>query len=477
MKNTPFLSFVILANLLLFGCSNSAHKSDKSAEIAIEQKFRQETGLQNCFSLNAGLQTFKIDAAKGGSIKTAEGAVILIAPGTFTDKNGNPVEGEVSINYKAMNTPAEIVASGIPMMAEYNGKTGSFVSDGMFDLQARSGNNALQIAQNKSIEVYTPSRDKESDFKYWYFDNKAGNWIDLGDRNKLNSEKDIETQKEKMGLPNKMVFYDYMNYLHTFKLAALYENEPVQTIPGKYDPNKQILDLKFNKSLYPEFAPFSKILWQFAGTDASTDPAHNSWIYQSAWQNVQLTPKNDGSQTYNLIIKTGGRVFSTIVKPVVTGKDVEKVEQMAKVLREKKTCENTEASASTIEYNMYNAFSVNRLGTYNCDRFYSDSKAKTFDATYELEGIALPKEKQIYFLTDNKKQVISFNANSYKLKLDPKVVDAVFIVAAQGAIAAISKEGVNDFRKQSGGKINLVFRKVGQKIGTLSDLSQAINGL
>lgn len=475
-KNGFILSLATLA--LAFAACNRSNKNGNSND-SETPTFKTDTDLQGCFSVKNGIQSFTISAEKGAEIKTNDGAILLVGPETFVDKNGKPVTGKVSITYKAMNTPAEIVASGIPMTASNKGNIESFVSDGMFDIQASTSEGNVQIAQGKNIEVYTEARDKNSSFQYWYFDNKAGNWIDIGDREGLKSKKDVEASKEKMGLPNAMAFIDYIQQ-PVFSFSALYDEGKPQNIPGKFDPKKQIIDIKFNKSLYPEFAPYSKLMWQYAGTDASMDPANNRWIYQSAWQDVKLTPKTDGSKAFDLTIKTGGRTFSTIVKPVVTGEDLKKAEELAKTITEKNSCDPNKkdgANVATLEANMYNAFAVNRLGTYNCDRFYSDASAEQFEAEYDLDGKILDQSKQVYFLIDEGKNVISYNAKSYKLKLNPKALDAIFIVAAQGVIAAVPKNEVAKMRNQNGGKIKLFFQNVGKKITNLSELSETINGL
>ena len=101
-----------------------------------------------------------------------------MAPGAFVDAGGKAIEGDVELSYKSMNSVAEIVASGIPMSAVYNDKVEQFISDGMFEITASYNNAAVKIAEGKEIKVFTPSRDKISDFKYWFF-NKENTLLEV----------------------------------------------------------------------------------------------------------------------------------------------------------------------------------------------------------------------------------------------------------------------------------------------------------
>src|SRR5690349_8319623 len=131
----------ILFNLSRCGQNNTSSHSNSKANAA-NTKFETETILHPVFN---NRESYSINNTKGEQITTANGAQILIAPGTFVSSNGKPVETPVDIEYKSMNSLAEIVASGIPMQANNNGEIGQFISDGMFEINATSSGESVQI--------------------------------------------------------------------------------------------------------------------------------------------------------------------------------------------------------------------------------------------------------------------------------------------------------------------------------------------
>lgn len=482
MKNTIYLC----AAIIFFSACNQKAAQKSKVTIETPKELKEISGHLKQVELNT--QHFTIDAQKGEQIVTPNGAKIIIAPGSFVDAAGNPVQGNVDVSYKAINSIAEIVASGIPMQAMNGNEVGQFISDGMFEIGATSNGSAVQVASGKTLEVFTPARDTKSDFNFWYFDAEKGGWQDLGKRNGAVAEKDIESVAKNMGVNPKtgitafnLNWHKIQSKLYSFASANEQEEgiSPSKIIPGKYNPKQPTLDITFDKYNYPDLAVYNSIMWQFAGDNPALDPAKNNWIFQSAWTNVNLKPSANQSGLFDLSIQVSGKEFHTVVRPVVAGKDAQKADEAYQAEIEKlqklqalKASEG--ASKELIEKNMYNAFSVAQLGTYNCDRFYSDPQAKDYTADFNFDGKKLAEGQTIYVLFDRRKGVIQYSAGQ-KIKINPHAVDAIFTIAANGVIATVGAEGLSNMREKSGGKISLGLQQIKTKITSLMSLNQALN--
>ncbi|MBS3914192.1 MAG: hypothetical protein KG003_06810 [Bacteroidetes bacterium] len=486
MKKSNYF-YAVVAVLFFGACNSNQFKKDN---ISIDAKSETFSIQKELNSISANAEHYSINATTGEQITTTGGARILIAPESFVTKNGEPVSGPIDLSYKEMNSIAEIVASGIPMQANNNGTIGQFVSDGMFEISASSRGEELNVAPGKVLKVFTKSRDKNSTFQYWYFNKSKGIWEETGTRETLANETDIQSEMALMNINSKTGITSanwrwYSGNNHGIQTVA---NEngtiitPNKMIPGKYDSKKLTLDLEFNLALYPELAGYSSLMWQFAGSDLTEDPARNNWIFQTAWNNVKLEPIAEKPGFFNLSMDAGGKPFHTVVRPVVQGNDYEKAKeeygkQLVNLEKERTRILNEGASADQITKNLYNAFQVSRMGVFNCDRFYSDVNAKEYTASFELDGKAMDPERMIYIVTDRRTGVIQYTAKYYKMRFNPRMLDAIFVVAANGTIAAVNASGIHSIKEGNGGKVHLVFENVKTKIKDLGSLKEAIDNL
>lgn len=485
MKSKNFLPAVLALGILIGSCA----QGDKTGTIG--GKFSAPLFVQDKVldAIPQNLSHFTVNADAGTQIHAADGAMILVPAGSFVDRKGKVVEGDVDLQYKSINTVAEIVASGLPMEVKYGDKTEQFISDGMFEISASQGGEPLEIASGKTLKVFTRGRDVESAFKYWYFDKLTGNWSELGDRTEMSNGEDIRSDITKMGidLNSGITAYNWLwkkdrgNGIFSFAADPPVMVSPNVTIPGRYDKNRPVLDINFDKTSYPELQAYSRIMWQYAGNDPKEDPENNAWIYGNTWSDVELNHVKGSKDLFRLKFLVNQVAFTTIVRPVVAGKDLEKAEklmkeQLAKYEAEKEK-EKDRASQETIESNMYNAFSVRQMGVYNCDRFYADPLSTEFDMQFLFDNKMLDKNKRIYVLCDDKKNVISYTAEYYKFRLNPATVNAIFIVAANGTLAVAGAEALHTAEAKKGSKVTLVFNRLKSKIMNLASLDQAIEEL
>lgn len=122
----------------------------------------------------AGIDVFKsyfnVDSKKGGTLSYPSGTQILVPENAFVDANGNPVSGSVSLGYREFRDPVDIMLSGIPMDYDSAGKTGHFVSAGMFDINASVNGQEVFLAPGKEIDMKFAVTDTAASFNFYRLD-------------------------------------------------------------------------------------------------------------------------------------------------------------------------------------------------------------------------------------------------------------------------------------------------------------------
>lgn len=123
---------------------------------------------------------YTVDAAKGGTIEHASGSQLEIPANCFVDADGNPIEGEVNIDYREFHDIAEVFVSGIPMQYDSAGYAYQFETAGMLDIRGSQEGKPVFIAPGKGIDVELISDNEDPKFNLYYLDEEQGAWAHLG---------------------------------------------------------------------------------------------------------------------------------------------------------------------------------------------------------------------------------------------------------------------------------------------------------
>ncbi len=416
MKATTLL--LICASFCLTNCNQSANETSTASNDSV---FSITTDLQE---LSPAAQTFTVAAGKSAHLKTSDGSHVLVPAGAFVDATGKPVD--VQVSFTAYHDAASIITSGIPMQARFEGKTGSFVSDGMFNIEAKSGSTDAKLAEGKSIQVFQPSYDQKNNYQLWYFDKKSGNWVKTQNRDSVADPGDIRNEAMAMGISD--------------------EDQNSKTnpkAPVAYNPGEMVLDLEFDENVYPELAGFSKIMWQYAGNNPQQDPANNKWLFEKDWTKTDLIKVNDF--LYQLNINIGDKKFQTLVSPALAGKDLAAAKARFNSLLQNAENNKTEVASgkqnAEIQNVLYNQFNVAQMGVYNCDRFYGDPVAADLQIKSSLNSVKINAERNIFVIMDGKKNVVQYNSQG-TIHINPANVNGVICVAGKGQIVKASSKSI-----------------------------------
>jgi len=121
--------------------------------------------------------TFVVNTVKDTTLVYSSGTKIIIPAHAFVDEKGQPIKGDVKINYREFHKVSEILLSNIPMRYDSAGKEMYFESAGMFDISARQGKRPVFIAPDKSLEVAMASLDRtEKKFNQYLLNEETGEW-------------------------------------------------------------------------------------------------------------------------------------------------------------------------------------------------------------------------------------------------------------------------------------------------------------
>lgn len=236
------IKFQVLA--MLFGLGLTAC-GPSVKEIAIEPPFE---------NVELPRQELTLDPSKEQVVKFESGVTVDVPADAFVDAKGNPVNGEVTLQLKTFETPAEIIASGIPMTFEDGDQTRDFESAGMFQIQGLANGQEIAIAEGKDLAVNYPSASV-GEYDFFYFEESEDEGTTKGHWQQLSKPKETEAEE--------------LEGFGTFKL-------------------------QFDDTSYTELAPLNDIDWKAATKLHNPLNAENKWVLDEKWTMLDVSKPKYG---------------------------------------------------------------------------------------------------------------------------------------------------------------------------------------
>jgi len=159
--------------LLLF----TACKSNNS-EITSDTKtvFETNSWLTPINALRIAPETFTFSSEADKIIELETGSKLFIPAGSFVDKNGTPIHGEVSLNFNEYHSFGEVMLSGITMKYDSAGVEQDMITGGMFRIEAFQHGEELELAKNKRINVAISSNTGVERMNFYKMNESTGDW-------------------------------------------------------------------------------------------------------------------------------------------------------------------------------------------------------------------------------------------------------------------------------------------------------------
>jgi hypothetical protein len=379
-------------------------------------------------------QEFTFNAETGDTITLENGTTIRIPAGILVDSKGAHVDGEVMLDFSTMYTPAEIIASGIPMDYDSAGSTYFFQSAGMFEMTAHKGNEQLAIENGKSISLDFPTTRNDQTYSFYRYDTAGGNWG-------FQDIPEVDSNKARIALEE-----------------ALAEASVPPAKPEEYKAGTPVIDLEFDLQKHPELSGYNGVIWQYAGS--GNDPEDNKWIYQEVWANADLDLADRSQNMYALNLRNGQKTFSTMIRPVLKGADFENA--LAEFALRMEKFEAEEAARAAEEQRIQqippymSTLSVLVFGVHNLDAIRHNSDFIFADAKFLLPSFTGSRgDVTVYIVSGVMQTTIAYNAagnkcyyqqgaNNKVVAVDHKsgkaytMTSAEFAAAAKGGSSALT---------------------------------------
>ena len=427
----------ILVVLTAF-CACNNNKNQNSSDNSDIREIKTSANLITNQKLFEGIElpvyTEKIKSGEAKTLKMPTGAEIKIPADAFANKEGENIKGEVTIKYKEIKSPADMIIENIDMTYDSAGQTYQFVTAGMFDLRAYSGDEELMLRRDKKIEVSYIS-DKKGDFAFYRND---GGW-------------------KYEGIPRENI-----------PLNAIPGNEQkiVPLIPVLANSEKDlIIDIKTDHRKFPELAVYKNLLWKYNGKLSNSEVAE---ILGYPISNISLSISGvKGEYIYRF--SSNNQNFEFAVRPVFTPRLMKEAMKTYESLARR---ENSFKTKRTVD--------VTSLGLMNYDAIYHRSDALVAKVEFKVkkndhikvEGLPLfhiTGEDNVLVNISNRDQI------TYSKALNNKFV----AVLPDKKVAVL---GTSDFLKtvnalKNGQKLVLELNEIEAGIKSPSELNQIISDL
>jgi hypothetical protein len=461
-KITTFLLALVSITMIFTACqteTTSNQTTDKASEDGISVKPNSAVVAPPLKNIDVVFNKMTVQAAQGGELSLDNGTRIIIPANAFVNENGEPVTGEVNIQYREFHNAAEIIASGIPMT---NPEGTKFMQTaGMFEMRGTQGEATLEIASDQSIEVKMASFVEDGQtYDFFILDEEKGEWQDKG-----------------TAAPQK----------NAIKLQALKKLPTVPEAPAKPQaPTEEAFkfDFDINYQKFPELRAYEGVIWQYAGTNKATNPENNAWIFSEDWADISLEKASNGQ--YVIALKGNDKTFKTEVQPVLEGKNLQEAmyefEQRQTKYKEIKAAREEEQERLANEADLLRSFQVEQFGIYNWD-VWKDPARMILSAKFDFgaDYNADVNNISVFLVTADKRSVVRYHAGDFdKFSFDPSDNNKLMAVLPGNKIGIFSVEAFKKLDIQTIEKDKAFTFKMSvqsKAVESVDDLGQMLAGL
>jgi hypothetical protein len=126
-------------------------------------------------------EVFTANACGAIHLLTAEGWSVHIPAGAIVDGEGRPVQGDVQLSCRGFFTPAEAIASGIPMFVGQGDAAGHMETAGMYEVLAAQNNVPVHLRAGERITIERPMTNVALEgFNNYMLDPATRQWREEG---------------------------------------------------------------------------------------------------------------------------------------------------------------------------------------------------------------------------------------------------------------------------------------------------------
>ncbi|MDG1334370.1 MAG: hypothetical protein P8P74_18700 [Crocinitomicaceae bacterium] len=381
-------------------------------------------------------RVFKVSAQSSNTIDLGNGGSLEFPENAFVDKNGNPVSGEVDVEWQEFHSLGDIMLSGIPMKYDSAGVQFDLVSGGMFTINASQNGSPVEIAPKKEVGVNVASIQDTPCFNFYEMDEKSGEWK-----------------------------------YETTKVGEKIEEEKTEVAQSAGPPD--LLDVNLSTRKFPDLAKLDIVGWQvkrkLSDADKSKLKARTTRLRLVETDSLGLTLEVKLSAkrterypvepyTLDQAMKDSKANRQDLQKSIAATRQFEKEMAAGRVIR---------------------SISIDNFGTYNWDIINKRDNSLPLFAKFNYPKGVNPQLVSLFLISPEENVIVSYNpAGDSKFSFDPNLKNCLIAILPGNKVVSVPNEGFTTARGLKKGQVcEFTFRETGIKLTSANDIMNHMNVL
>lgn len=420
---------ILLAPLALL-CACNTHEDIVDA--ASHGNGTEISAIETIVGIDDQTLHFRVDAIRQDTILLPNGGSIVFKDHAFVDEKGNPVQGEVDIDWKEFHTLADIALSGIPMKYDSSGMQYDLVSGGMFSIHASQKDKKVELAPGKPAEVNLVSLQDTPCYNFYELDEQTGQW-------------------------------DYQTSAAGERVEEV--KEEVQTTKKMYD---HVLDMAVDVRSMPELKAAEIAGW--VPVDKLTDEERD-WLKNKLIATKLVRSNMDG--TYQVEVKNGQKRQEFRLRPYT----MDEARQETRIHERNLNQELDEILAyqqSLAAGKVVRSIEIENFGTYNWDYAMKRKNVQIYAAEFEFPVEVKKKLVHLFLISPDENAIIEYDASGTEVfSYNPDLRNCLIALMPDNRLMVVDNSAFRNSRKSgSNGKPKVMyqFEDTGVKVHNPSDI-------
>lgn len=454
-----------------------------------------------------------MDAATGGVLLVGNGTEIHVPANAFVNQEGQPVSGEVTVSYTDISDPGALLISGIPL--NYGNKENPSVmeSAAMFELNATSNGQELELGAGKSIKTVISSNVDGDQYEFFALNEEGKTWDKLGNVapspnpmiDSLNgSISNLENQFGSFDLSGCFVFnYGFDLDVYRDEDRAKLRDKRFNYYTWETAPAIETLDrlLKAKVKSYGVASFLKERSWDEVTWNGkkynpnfllwrSEKPIPNWIVSSDTYRNIELKPV--GKNRFRLTFKhwdykdgkwTEFTDYTLYVSPKMTLADLYENQPEERSSEYEALLAQVEEEKETLgaQNQVLREFNISKMGVYNYD-YIKEEERLMVNAELYLDG--KPLEDQItdlFVMIKDQNAVLRYNKSSLShFVIYPGQQLFAFMVADGNGISMEANQNLNSidldsFKGDEGKVLRIDLKSTDYKINRPIDLTEFLD--
>ena len=433
-----FLLLFIPASVLLSCGSQEVTSSGSNPEV--NEDF--VSAIQPIQNVDNAQVVYRIDAQNPEEIQLKRGGTLVFDEDAFVDSDGNPVTGEVEIQWEEFHSLGDIMLSGIPMKYDSAGVAHNLESGGMFTFSGSQNGNDVHIAKGKKAEVNLASIQDTPCYNFYEMDEESGDWkyetTATGDPiEEVEDPKDQSVAKEKR----------------------------------KTDPN--LIDVTLDTRKFQHLQGMEIVAWRSENNLTRFDRN----MLKSSTTKVRLI----GTANTGLILEAKAHdeeIYKYPVKPYLMDEAIADT-KANRVKLDKEIEEVAEYMTEVAAGRVIRSISVPNFGTYNWDCIHQFDEPQRVFASFDYQSNVNPELVSLFLLAPDRNIIIKCNSQGDNgFFFDPSERNCLIGILPNNRVVSVSNSGFDGVRgNESGQAFTFKFEQTGIKLHSSEDIMNHLNDL